>query len=452
MKTVNFILRYNPEPDAKKIDKEKLKKPQKIHIVGRFGRNDKLVYPTKFSVIPKFWDKDAQRVGNYSAVIDKTEINNHLNEVFTKTEKYISKLKEERKPVTKEAIKKFLDEYYKPETATQTGFFGFVDKFIKQSETRLNPSSGQKISPKTITRYRIAERVLKDFAAQYYRVIDFDNIDMDFYNDFVKFMQTYELRTFKKKDKTKDEKGKPVKGFATNTMGKQLSILKVFLNDAYNRGLTKNNFHKTRNFKVVSEESDSVYLNEDELQKIYDLDLSQSERLEKVRDLFIIGSWTGLRFSDLVKVSPDKINGDLIYIEQQKTGGKVVIPIHPTCKSIIQKYNGELPRKISNQKMNDYIKEVCQIAKINEEIHKGITRGGLKVSKKYEKWELVSTHTARRSFATNLYKQGFPSISIMKITGHKTEKAFLKYIKVTPEENAKMLQMHWQSTNKLRVV
>jgi integrase len=265
-------------------------------------------------------------------------------------------------------------------------------------------------------------------------------------------MQNYELRTSKKKDKTKEEREKPVRGFAVNTMGKQLAILKVFLNAAYKQGLTKNDFHKSEEYTIISEESEAIYLNETELQKIYDIDLTQFPRLEKVRDLFIVGSWTGLRFSDLIQVSPEKIIDDLIYITQQKTKGKVVIPTHWTVKKILEKYSGELPRKISNQKMNDYIKEVCEMAEINEEIHKTTNRGGLKVSKKYKKWELVSTHTARRSFATNLYKQGFPAISIMKITGHTTEKAFLKYIKVTPDEHAKLLQMHWQNLNKLRVV
>jgi integrase len=102
-----------------------------------------------------------------------------------------------------------------------------------------------------------------------------------------------------------------------------------------------------------------------------------------------------------------------------------------------------LPKALTNQKFNVYIKEVAKLAKIKDLTHKAITKGGTNVSKQFEKHELVTSHTARRSFATNLYKSGFPAISIMKITGHKTETAFLKYIKVTPEEHAKLLYMHW---------
>lgn len=142
----------------------------------------------------------------------------------------------------------------------------------------------------------------------------------------------------------------------------------------------------------------------------------------------------------------------MIEIKQYKTKDKVVIPLHPMVGTILNKYHGNLPNNISNQKFNDYIKEACKIAGINESVSKSITKGGINRSKNYKKWELVSSHTARRSFATNLYKSGFPTISIMAITGHKTEKAFLTYIRVTPEEHARKLKEHWQQNTKLRVV
>ena len=118
---------------------------------------------------------------------------------------------------------------------------------------------------------------------------------------------------------------------------------------------------------------------------------------------------------------------------------------------ILEKYNGELPVSISNQKFNQYIKEVCKHAGLNSMVSKSITKGGIPRSKNYKKWELVSSHTARRSFATNLYNSGFPTISIMAVTGHKTEKAFLLYIRVTPEEHAKKLREHWQKNARLRI-
>ena len=121
-----------------------------------------------------------------------------------------------------------------------------------------------------------------------------------------------------------------------------------------------------------------------------------------------------------------------------------MIPIHPEVRRIWDEYDGKLPNVISNQKFNQYIKEVCQAVGITDSVLKSITRGGKKITTAYEKWQLVSSHTARRSFATNLYRQGLPVVTIMAITGHRTEGAFLKYIKVGKEEHAEMLLKHWQ--------
>jgi len=131
---------------------------------------------------------------------------------------------------------------------------------------------------------------------------------------------------------------------------------------------------------------------------------------------------------------------------ESKTGGKVWIPLHPMVEYIINKYDGLLPDVPSNQKFNDYIKEVGELTEINEPFKKSITKGGVKQTTVYKKWELVSTHTARRSFATNAYNVGVPSLTIMAITGHKTETSFLKYIKVTPKEHALKLKDFWQKS------
>ena len=110
---------------------------------------------------------------------------------------------------------------------------------------------------------------------------------------------------------------------------------------------------------------------------------------------------------------------------------------------IWRKYNGVLPQSISNQKFNDYIKEVCKLAKIDSTELKSITKGGLRAQHSFKKYDLITSHTARRSFATNLYLSGFPAISIMAITGHKTERAFMAYIRVTERQHSELLRKHW---------
>lgn len=134
-------------------------------------------------------------------------------------------------------------------------------------------------------------------------------------------------------------------------------------------------------------------------------------------------------------------------VKTVKTEQLISIPVHPLLQSIFSKYlehGGEcLPRIPSNQKMNDYLKELCLKAGIEDKVEKVITMGGVRKEIDFKKYQLVSTHTARRSFATNLYLQGFPAISIMKITGHNTEKAFLRYLKISQQRNANDLQDFW---------
>ena len=106
-----------------------------------------------------------------------------------------------------------------------------------------------------------------------------------------------------------------------------------------------------------------------------------------------------------------------------------------------------MPDAFSSQKMNEYLKNIGSLAEIKDNLETSITKAGERVKTCYKKYELITTHTARRSFATNLYLDGFPAISIMKITGHKTERAFLKYIKITPEQNAELLRKFWETQN-----
>ncbi|NMA73306.1 MAG: tyrosine-type recombinase/integrase [Bacteroidales bacterium] len=167
--------------------------------------------------------------------------------------------------------------------------------------------------------------------------------------------------------------------------------------------------------------------------------------LEHTRDWFLLLAWTGSRFSDLEKISKTDIKDNFITFRQQKTNNKVTIPLHPVVKEILDKYEYHLPDAISNQKFNDYIKEVARIVGFNGKESITITRGGKRVTENYQKWELISSHTGRRSFCTNMYKRGLPTLMIMSISGHKTEKSFLKYIKVKQEEHAEMMAKAWAS-------
>jgi len=142
-----------------------------------------------------------------------------------------------------------------------------------------------------------------------------------------------------------------------------------------------------------------------------------------------------------------------LHVKTIKTAEPVVIPLKHTVIDIIKKYDNNFPASLSNQKMNDYLKEVCALLKcLHVKTSTSITRGGHTVIEQKKKYELVSTHTARRSFATNCYLSKVPSFVIMGITGHKTEKSFIKYIKITPDEKANILELYLNKNELLKAV
>ena len=433
MANVHFILHSKESRTAKTYEKNQ----QPIYLCFRFGKNDKLIYPTGFKCYNKHWNPKEYRLRNTTDNPDKDKINNFLNELETVTESFITDQKISKKELTKNELKTFLQNYIHPPKLNENTLLGFFELFINQVENRTNSKTGHIVSYKTKREYQRTFQYLKDYCTKRKKDLDFQNIDLDFYQDFTEFLQS---------EASKNKKGE-VNKLSTNTIGHKIQSLKAVLNEATEKGINKNLFYKSAKFKAISEDNDSIYLSETELETIRLFDFSSNPRLEKVRDLFLMGAWTGLRFSDFTRIHQDNIRDNRIFMEQKKTTKPVIIPCHPVFTELWNKYDGKLPKFISNQKFNEYIKQVCDKAGITEVFHKGITKGGHRITTKYKKWELVSSHTARRSFATNQYLSGFPAISIMQITGHKTEKAFLRYIKVTPEDHAKLLEMHWKKQN-----
>ncbi len=422
---VTYILR---DPKSKMI--------QPIHLIVRFD-NDRVRISTGFKVLPKNWDAKRFRIKNVIEEANRDDVNSFLGRLEAEAVSACIQLKSAG-VLTKAALKGRIEAFVNPVTDVEPQLFKYIREFIKKSPDRLKAGQSRVINNRTIQKYQKTLTVLEQYAIASKRLVDFDTIDLEFYHDFTKYLND--------------------QNYATNTVGKYIQTLKVFMNAALDDGKTNNIKFKSSRFKVTSEESDSIFLTEFELDSIANLDLSGKPRLDRVRDLFLIGCYTGLRFSDLSSLSANDIKGGKISIEQVKTGGKVVIPCLPVVNAILAKYDGVLPDTISNQKMNDYIKEVCELAELNELERRTITKGGVKQIKTrdgwanmgvgVEKWRLVSVHTARRSFATNMYLRGIPSRSIMAITGHKTEKAFRKYIKLDENEHADVFQRAWEESEK----
>ena len=404
----------------------KAKKPTPINCIVRFG-NNRINIGTGFKILPNHWSDSRQRVKNIVEALEKDSINGYLDRLEDAVKGIVSDLKANLIPVTLPTVKERIAAYLNPAAnqPTQPALFSFIDEFIDTAPQRVNIETGKHISYRTVQKYKTTVRVLREFAKDYKRPVDFGTIDLDFYGDFTAYL-------------TRKEK------LAVNSVGKYIQTLKVFLNEATAKGINGKMDYKSNRFKVLKEDSDSVYLSEPELQRLYDLDLTKQPRLERVRDLFLVGCYTGLRFSDFTNIRPEYIKDGLIRMEQFKTQGKVVIPCHPVVTAMLEKYKGQLPQSISNQKMNDYLKELCQLAGLTSQEGKAITKGGVRVVRSLEKWQMVSTHTARRSFATNMYLMGIPALTIMRITGHRTERAFMRYVKLDEEQHAKIIALHWQ--------
>ena len=404
--------------------------PQLIYLVFRF-QNTKLVYSTGHKVHPRYWNFKTERVRNVTDVVDKDDINDSLDTHVFNIKTFYKLLLSEGKPINCEILKERLDglnEKLEAESSSpkQSTLFQFIDKFIEQSRHRVNPKTGKKLNDSVVNKYENTLRRLKEFKKKSRKCLDFNTIDLDFYQDFMAFL-VHE------------------KGYATNTIGRYIKTVKEFLNAATDEGINTNLKYRSSRFKTINEISESIYLSEGELDELYRFNLTNAPRLERIRDLFLIGAWTGLRFSDFSKLSSNNIKGDFIEVKQQKTDDYVMIPIHPVVEAILKKYDGEIPKASTNQVTNKYLKELGEVVGINQTVKKSITKGGKRITTNLEKYKMLTTHTARRSFATNLYLGGFHVVSIMKITGHKTETAFLRYIKVTPKEHAVLLSNHWKN-------
>jgi len=397
----------------------------------------KLKYYIPETILPKFWNKSAQRVKESQKFTEYPEFNRRLDKIEASIKTIIRKYinDNEGSYPTPGILKPLLD------IAIRNGgnvekltFISFYDSFIKDCESnRINHAkTGKPLAKSTITNYKTTLTNIKRYITDTRNKVDFENIDMDFYTSFSEYLATY----------TNEETGKEKQSL--NTIGKHIKVIKTILNEATDRGINKNLAYKSKKFITLSEDADTIFLTDSELKKIAELDLNNNPRLDCVRDLFLVGCSTGLRFSDLSTLSPEQIKGDMITITQIKTGKPVVIPVHDIVKKIMTKYDGKLPEPRSNQKTNEYIKEVCGMVDcLKNMVSVSVTKGGEVQTDTVCKCELVSTHTARRSFATNEYLAGTPSLTIMAITGHRTEKSFLKYIRVTPDQHAKILQDIW---------
>lgn len=381
------------------------------------------------SIPDKLWSDTKKRVKITSTSREYT----YINDIIDKWEE-----------AANEAMVYFLTNYSEPPSSV--AFFDKVSRLRFNDKTEIfvrdyfNTFIERYQSTKSKSRikiYKRAKKLISRYETDMGINLRFEDINIDFYNSFSVWFYNF--------------------GYSANYFGTFVKVIKMLLLDARDIDhLHSSNYFQNKSFVAPTIDVDNIYLTEEELLKLYNLEITPESIVDahedirgcnierkvnayrRAKDLFLIGAFTGLRYSDFSKINKKNISDNKIIIETQKTKTKVVIPIHWVVREIIDS-GYDFSFSVHPQKMNNYIKDMARMAGIDKDVLIRRNIGGKNQSVTRKKYELVCTHTARRSFATNAYKSGIPTIAIMKITGHRSEKAFLKYIKITEEENAEML-------------
>lgn len=309
----------------------------------------------------------------------------------------------------------------------------YIDNFIKDAESgKRQTEKGTNYAAGSIKAKRTTMRQFQNFQRDTKHTIDFGDIDMKFYYEYTAYLKS--------------------KNYSVNSIGKCIKELKTILRSAESEGYNVNPKYKDKKFKGTRIDVDSIYLTKDDLLKIMKADISRyGVGHQQARDIFMVGVWTAQRVSDYNNISKENIkrhsikkniNGSLILkefmtveIRQRKTGAKVSIPISSELNEILRRYNYELPH-LEEQVINRYMKDICKLAGLDELIEIQTTKGGIIKKEFKKKWELVHTHTARRTGATLMYLAGMDFYDIMRITGHTSPTMLKKYIKVDSLEVA----------------
>ena len=309
----------------------------------------------------------------------------------------------------------------------------YIDRFITSiSSGARQTEKGTNYAASTVKSVRAAMTQFGNFQIEKGRNIDFQDVDMNFYHEYTAYLKE--------------------KNYSINSIGKCIKELKTILRAAESEGYEVNPKYKDKKFKGTRIEVDSIYLTRDDLSKIMSADISKlSQGYDLARDIFMVGVWTAQRVSDYNNLSrenikqhriPKIIDNKLVYkefqtveIRQKKTSSKVSVPVSSELKSLLERYDYQLPH-LEDQVLNRYMKEICKLAGLDDIVEIQTTKGGKAVKEFKQKWELVHSHTARRTGATLMYLAGMDYYDIMRITGHTSPTMLKKYIKADSIEVA----------------
>jgi integrase len=406
---------YSPYVLLKRVSKDGT---TPLYVCYNYTRSRRTLIATGYSIKPIHWDDKKKWVKRACPEFD--DIDSALTKITSKLGEILTYAKDNGIDPTVDFVLLELEKNREYEQrSNRVNMFDTLDLYIEEKQG--------KVSADQVKDYKSLKKHLTNFKEHSSQSVTFRNLNLKFYNEFMDYLYY------------KAEKPDGTIGLLTNSAGKIVRLLKGFVNYQIAKGTIPS--IDLTHFKVVEEEMDAIYLNEAELAIIYDLDLSDDKELEEIRDIFIVGCYTGLRYSDLSTLSPEHVdltNGN-ISLKQRKVHKAVVILMIDYVPDILKKYDYDLP-KVPSYKFNERLKELGRKAKLKQKIEVVRKKGNLRIKDVHQKCEMMSSHTCRRSFCTNMYLAGFPAEELMRISGHKSPAAFMRYIKVDNQQAAKRLK------------
>lgn len=385
----------------------------------------RIEFTTGYRIDSAKWDTDKQRVKNGCSNKLKqsaSEINASLLECYTEIQSIFKRFEVEDVMPTLEQIKEAFNALHKPvseepkpkKEALPCDFFQVFDDFVEDCGRQNNWTDS------TFEKFAAVKNHLTNFREG----LTFEFFDERGLNDYVGYLRD-------------------VKEMRNTTIGKQLSFLKWFLRWAFKKGVHQNNAYDSYKPKLKSTQKKIIFLTWDELNRLREFKIpSNKQALERVRDVFLFQCFTGLRYSDVFNLRRSDIKGDHIEVTTVKTSDSLIIELNNHSKAILDKYkdvafeNDKVLPVITNQKMNDYLKELAEMAGIDEPVRQTYYKGNERIDDVTPKYALLGTHAGRRTFICNALALGIPPQVVMKWTGHSDYKAMKPYIDIADDIKA----------------
>ena len=384
----------------------------------------RIEFTTGYRIDVAKWDSDKQRVRNGCTNKLKqsaSEINASLLGYYTEVQEIFKKFEVEEIMPTPEQIKeafnalhKPIEEEVKPGNSTPNAFYKVFDEFVRDCGRQNDWTDS------TYEKFAAVKNHLMNFRDG----LTFDFFDEKGLNDYVTYLRD-------------------VKEMRNSTIGKQLSFLKWFLRWAFKKGLHQNNAYDSYKPKLKSTQKKIIFLTWEELNKLREFEIPAAKQaLDRVRDVFLFQCFTGLRYSDVFNLCRSDIKGDHIEVTTVKTSDSLIIELNNHSKAILDKYkdvafeDDKVLPVITNQKMNDYLKELAELAGIDEPVRQTYYRGNERIDEVTPKYALLGTHAGRRTFICNALALGIPPQVVMKWTGHSDYKAMKPYIDIADDIKA----------------